>query len=142
MQPDGNTHRSLMAAFRDEAVTVQRYLAFAGLAEAEGHTEIAALFRELAESASLNAQGHLDWLRRASDPSTGLPMGPTADNLRSALVAESTASTTTYPDRSAEALAEGLTDVASWLDCMATYKKSHLERFTEALDALSHGGTP
>ena len=139
MQSNSPTHGSLREAFADEARTAQRYLYFAELAEIEGHGEAAVLFRELAESATHNAHGHLDWLRRIGDPLTDLPMGDTEQNLRCAVAREAMESTTTYPRWARQALEEGFTDVASWLDCLATYKRAHLERFRAALQAPRDG---
>jgi len=139
------THENLRAAFAAEAQDVHRYLYFAGIAEIEGWSDVAALFREVAESGSCAAHGQLDFLERVGDPATGLPIGETERNLAAAIVTASREATALYPSLAAAARADGLPDVASWFENLARQKASHVRRLEEARAALAgsrRGGAP
>ena len=77
------THDNLKEAFAGESQANRRYLYFAQKADVEGHPDIAALFRSVAEGETGHAFGHFDFLAEVGDPVTGVPVGSTTDNLRS-----------------------------------------------------------
>ncbi len=54
-------------------------------ADVEGHSEVAAVFRSAAEGETGHAFGHLEFMEAIGDPATGEPIGPTEDNLKSAI---------------------------------------------------------
>ena len=86
--PDLNgskTHDNLKEAFAGESQANRRYLYFAQKADVEGYPDVAALFRSVAEGETGHAFGHFDFLATVGDPVTGEPVGPTADNLKSAI---------------------------------------------------------
>ena len=56
-----------------------------------------ALFRPPAEGETGHAHGHLEWLEQCGDPATGLPIGPTRDNLKAAVAGETHEYTDMYP---------------------------------------------
>src|SRR5581483_12178998 len=72
------THENLKAAFAGESQANRRYLYFAQKADVEGHPDIAALFRSVAEGETGHAFGHFDFLAEVGDPVTGVNVGPTA----------------------------------------------------------------
>ena len=77
-----------MAALAGESQANRRYLYFANKADIEGQNDVAALFRSTAEGETGHAHGHLEWLEQSGDPATGLPIGPTRDNLKAAVAGE------------------------------------------------------
>ena len=58
---------------------------------------MAALFRSVAEGETGHAFGHFDFLRETGDPVTGVPVGPTEDNLKSAIEGETYEYSEMYP---------------------------------------------
>jgi len=78
------THENLKEAFAGESQANRRYLYFAQKADVEGYPDVAALFRSVAEGETGHAFGHFDFLAEVGDPVTGVTVGKTADNLKSA----------------------------------------------------------
>jgi rubrerythrin len=108
--PDLNgtkTHENLKEAFAGESQANRRYLYFAQKADVEGYPDVAALFRSVAEGETGHAFGHFDFLAEAGDPVTGVSVGPTEDNLKSAIEGE-TEYTEMYPGFAKTARDEGL----------------------------------
>src|SRR5882672_5011691 len=91
------TEENLKEAFASESLANRRYLYFAQKADIEGYPDVAALFRSIAEGETGHAFGHLDFLAAVGDPVTGEPVGPTKDNLRSAIARETYEYTEMYP---------------------------------------------
>src|SRR5581483_4424977 len=79
------TEENLKEAFAGESQANRRYLYFAQKADVEGYPDVAALFRSVAEGETGHAFGHFDYLAEVGDPVTGVPVGPTEDNLKSAI---------------------------------------------------------
>jgi len=133
------TEGNLKEAFAGESQANRRYLYFAQKADVEGYPDVAALFRSVAEGETGHAFGHFDFLAEGGvgDPATGEPVGPTADNLKSAIAGETYEYTEMYPGFSKTAREEGFVDVAEWLETLARAEKSHAGRFQQGLDALS-----
>jgi rubrerythrin len=133
------TEDNLKAAFAGESQANRRYLYFAQKADIEGYPDVAALFRSVAEGETGHAFGHFDFLAEGGvgDPATGEPVGPTSDNLKSAIAGETYEYTEMYPGFSKTAREEGFEDVAEWLETLARAEKSHAGRFAQGLDALS-----
>ena len=130
------THDNLKAAFAGESQANRRYLYFAAKADVEGQNDVAALFRSTAEGETGHAHGHLDYLKAAGDPATGLPIGNTEKNLRAAVAGETHEYETMYPGMAKQAREEGFDDVAEWFETLAKAEKSHAGRFAKALDSL------
>jgi rubrerythrin len=130
------TEANLREAFARESQANRRYLYFAQKADIEGYPDVAALFRSVAEGETGHAFGHLEWLAEVGDPTTGEPIGDTADNLRSAIAGETYESTEMYPDFAKTAREEGFEEIAEWLETLARAEKSHAGRFGEGLDSL------
>ena len=130
------TETNLKEAFAGESQANRRYLYFAQKADVEGHPDVAALFRSVAEGETGHAFGHFDFLAEVGDPATGEKVGSTSDNLKSAIAGETYEYTEMYPGFSKTAREEGLEEVAEWLETLARAEKSHAGRFTQALESL------
>ena len=131
------THDNLKAAFAGESQANRRYLYFANKADIEGQNDVAALFRSTAEGETGHAHGHLEFLEQVGDPATGLPIGPTRDNLKAAVAGETHEYTVMYPGMAKMAREEGFDEIADWFETLAKAERSHANRFQKALDALA-----
>ena len=130
------TEENLKAAFAGESQANRRYLYFANKAESEGQNDVAALFRATAEGETGHAHGHLEWLEQCGDPATGLPIGPTRDNLKAAVAGEIHEYTDMYPGMAKTARDEGHVEVADWFETLAKAERSHANRYVRALSEL------
>ena len=130
------THENLKAAFAGESQANRRYLYFAKNADVEGHPDLAGLFRDTAEGETGHAHGHLDWLKSAGDPATGLPIGDTAKNLAAAVAGETYEYTEMYPGMAKKAREEGFAEIADWFETLARAEKSHAGRFAKLLESI------
>jgi rubrerythrin len=131
------THQNLKDAFAGESQANRRYLYFAKIADVEGYPEVAGNFRDTAEGETGHAHGHLDYLKRAGDPATGLPIGDTEKNLAAAVAGETHEYTDMYPGMAKAAREEGFEEIADWFETLAKAEKSHAGRFQSLLDGLS-----
>lgn len=131
------TQENLKEAFAGESQANRRYLWFAQKADVEGYPDIAMLFRSVAEGETGHAFGHMDFLADAGDPVTDTPVGPTLDNLRSAIEGETYEYTEMYPGFAKTARDEGFIEVAEWMEVLARAEKSHAGRFQQGLDSMS-----
>ena len=137
MQLKGSkTEENLQAAFISEAQSNRRYLYFANKADIEGQNDVSALFRSTAEGETGHAHGHLDYLAQVGDPVTGLPIGSSRDNLKSAIASETHEYTNMYSGMAKTARDEGFDEIADWFETLAKAERSHANRFQKALDAL------
>ena len=130
------TEENLKAAFAGESQANRRYLYFAQKADVEGYNDVSALFRSTAEGETGHAHGHLEYLEEVGDPATGMPIGGTADNLRSAVAGETHEYTYMYPGMAKDARDEGFDEIADWMETLAKAERSHANRFQKALDSL------
>ena len=130
------TEDNLKAAFAGESQANRRYWYFANKADIEGQNDVAALFRSTAEGETGHAHGHLEWLEQCGDPATGLPIGPTRDNLKAAVAGETHEYTDMYPGMAKTAREEGFEEIADWFETLAKAEKSHAGKFQKTLDAL------
>ncbi len=108
-------------------------------ADIEGYPDVGGLFRDTSEAETGHAFGHLDFLKEAGDPVTGLPIGSTEQNLKSAIDGETYEFTEMYPGFAKAALGEGFEEIAEWFETLAKAEKSHAGRFTKGLQTLSLG---
>ena len=130
------THENLKAAFAGESQANRRYLYFSKVADVEGYTDIAGLFRDTADGETGHAHGHLDFLKQTGDPATGKPIGSTDKNLAAAVAGETYEYTEMYPSMAKKAREEGFDDIAEWFETLAKAEKSHATRFQKMLDTL------
>ena len=131
------TEDNLKAAFAGESQANRRYLYFANKADIEGQNDVAALFRSTAEGETGHAHGHLEWLEQCGDPATGLPIGPTRDNLKAVVAGETHEYTDMYPGMAKTARAEGHDEIADWFETLAKAERSHANRYAKALAELA-----
>ncbi len=131
------THQNLKDAFAGESQANRRYLYFAKVADVEGYPEVAANFRETAEGETGHAHGHLDFLKVAGDPATGLPLGDSVLNLKAAIAGETHEYTDMYPGMAKTAREEGFAEVADWFETLAKAEKSHAGRFQKMLGTIA-----
>jgi rubrerythrin len=134
------THEALKEAFAGESQANRRYLFFARQAELEGHTEVASLFRDTAESETGHAFGHLEFLAQVGDPATDAPIGTTVDNLKSAAAGETYEFTAMYPTFAKTAREEGFEEIADWFSTLARAERTHAGRYEKALEKLAAEG--
>ena len=130
------TEQNLKDAFAGESQANRRYLYFAAKADVEGQNDVAALFRSTAEGETGHAHGHLEFLEAVGDPATGLPIGATRNNLKSAIAGETHEYTDMYPGMAKAAREEGFDEIADWFETLAKAERSHANRYQKALDAL------
>lgn len=130
------SHENLKHAFAGESQANRRYLYFARVADIEGYPDIGGLFRDTSEAETGHAFGHLDFLKEVGDPCTGVPIGTTAKNLKSAVEGETYEYTEMYPGFAKTAREEGLSELAEWFETLAKAEKSHAGRFAKGLDNL------
>jgi rubrerythrin len=130
------SHDNLKHAFAGESQANRRYLYFARVADIEGYPDVGGLFRDTSEAETGHAFGHLDFLKEVGDPCTGVPIGTTAKNLKSAVEGETYEYTEMYPGFAKTARDEGLAELAEWFETLAKAEKSHAGRFAKGLDTL------
>jgi rubrerythrin len=117
------TLKNLKAGFVAESQAHLRNLAFAMKAEQDGYSQVARLFRAIAEAESVHAFNHFRLLGAASD---------TQENLESAFERENLAAST-YPQFIREANEEGNTSVATILGYSRDVEKGHAQLYKKAL---------
>ena len=130
------SHQNLKEAFARESQANRRYLYFARVADIEGYPDIGGLFRDTSEAETGHAFGHLDFLKEVGDPCTGVPIGSTENNLKSAVQGETYEYSEMYPGFAKTAREEGLPELAEWFETLAKAEKSHAGRFSKGLDGL------
>ena len=132
-----DTFENLKQAFAVESQAISRYQYYATIADFEGHTDVARFFGEVAESDSVSAHGHLDFIKTVGDPVTGTPIGETGGNLRAAVGADLAHARDLYPSMAARAREEGFADIADWFEVLAKSKTRHASLFQKIVDSLS-----
>ena len=130
------TEQHLKDAFAGESQANRRYLYIAAKADVEGYNDVATVFRSTAEGETGHAHGHLEYLEAVGDPATGLPIGPTGNNLKAAIAGETHEYTDMYPGMAKAARGEGFEEIADWFETLAKAERSHANRFQKALDTL------
>ena len=113
------SHENLKGAFAGESQANRRYLYFARRADIEGFPDIGGLFRDTSEAETGHAFGHMDFLKEVGDPATGVPIGNTEANLKSAIEGETYEYTQMYPGMAKTARDEGLAELAEWFETLA-----------------------
>jgi rubrerythrin len=137
---ESKTHQNLKAAFAGESQANRRYTWMAQVAEKEGLPEVAGLFKHSADGETGHALKHLMFLAaQAGDPATGLPLGDTLTNLKSAVAGETYEYTDMYPEFARVAREEGPTEIAAWFETLTKVERFHAGRFQDALTRLQSG---
>lgn len=130
---------NLKTAFAGESQANRRYLYFAKQADTEGYSDVANAFRRIGDGETAHAHGHFDMLVRfgAGDPVTDMPVGTTANNLKSAIAGEEYEFSEMYPGFAKEARDEGYDEIAEWFEVMAKSEKAHANTFKKILANLN-----
>ncbi len=128
---------NLKEAFAGESQANRRYLYFARVADIEGFPDIAGLFKDTADAETGHAFGHLDFLKQVGDPVTGVPIGKTELNLKSAVEGETYEYTQMYPGMAKTAREEGYAELSEWFETLAKAEKSHAGRFNKGLTQVA-----
>ena len=120
------TLENLKGGFVAESQAHLRNMAFAMKAEQEGYSQVARLFRAVAEAEAVHAFNHSRLLGAVSG---------TQENLESAFERENLASRV-YPQFIREANEEGNTNVAKILSYSRDVEKGHAKLYKKALDHM------
>jgi len=127
-----DTKSNLEEAFAGESQANRKYLFFAEKADADGHKQVARLFRAAAEAETVHARNHLKVLGGIKS---------TADNLKAAVGGEQHEFTEMYPGFIKQAKAEGKGDAERSFDLANRVEQIHHGLFRSALDSLEKGQT-
>jgi rubrerythrin len=84
---------------------------------------VSALFRSTAKGETGHAHGHLEYLEEVGDPATGMPIGGTSDNLKSAAAGETHEYTDMYSGMAKDARDKGFDEVADWMKTLLWHAK-------------------
>jgi rubrerythrin len=120
----------LKAAFAGESQANRKYLAFAKKADAEGHPQVARLFRAAAEAETVHALNHL----RIDGG-----IGSTAENLEEAVSGETHEFTEMYPEFLEIARKDGNGQALWSFDMANQVEEIHAGYFEAALKAMESG---
>ena len=137
----GLTYANLYAAVQGETNANAHYKAFAAKAQQEGYGAVARLFYATADAEMLHANA--EWAILVSMGASVRPVaqsfsvGTTAENLNAAFDGETYEYTTMYPDFSAMADAEGLSDVAELFTRTGRVEQMHAQNYADALAKLN-----
>lgn len=123
------TESNLKEAFAGESQANRKYLAFAQMAEQEGHHQAAKLFRAAAEAETVHAHAHLRALKG---------VGTTAENLKEALGGETYEFESMYPPMIEAAESEGQDAALRSFKFANEVEKIHADLYQKALDTLSN----
>jgi rubrerythrin len=124
------TQENLQAAFAGESQANRKYLAFAAKADAEGHGQIAKLFRAAAAAETVHAHSHLRVMNG---------VGSTKQNLQAAIEGEGHEFKEMYPGFIKQAEAEGNKAAVISFRKANAIEKIHHDLYTKALETLTAG---
>jgi rubrerythrin len=124
-----STMDNLKEAFAGESQANRKYLAFAKKADAEGHTQIAKLFRAAADAETVHAHAHL----RVMDG-----INSTEENLKAAIEGETEEFEEMYPGFIEEAKAEDNTAAVITFENANAVEKIHAELYKKALENMGN----
>jgi rubrerythrin len=124
-----DTENNLKNAFAGESQANRRYLAFAKKAEAEGHAQVAKLFRAAADAETVHALNHLRELGGIRS---------TKENLLEAISGETHEFQNMYPQMIKEAEAEGIKGALRSFTYANEVEKIHARLYQKALEHLGN----
>ncbi len=125
-----STQDNLQSAFAGESQANRKYLAFAAKADAEGHPQIAKLFRAAAAAETVHAHAHFRVMGGVKD---------TKQNLEAAIEGEGYEFKEMYPGFIQEAEAEGNKAALISFRNANAVEKTHYDLYSAALEALEAG---
>jgi rubrerythrin len=117
----------LREAFAGESQANRKYLAFAEMADKEGYSQAARLFRAAAEAETIHAHNHLKALKG---------IGATAQNLQAAIDGETHEFQHMYPEMIEAARAEGNKEAERTFVYANEVEKVHAELYRKVLAGL------
>jgi len=123
----GKTEQNLKEAFAGESQANRKYLAFAKKADAEGHPQVARLFRAAAMAETVHAHAHLRALKG---------VGSTEANLKEAIGGETHEFQSMYPQMITDAEAEGNKEAQRSFEYANAVEKVHAALYQKALESL------
>jgi len=121
------TMENLAAAFAGESQANRKYLAFAKQADKEGYSQVAKLFRAVAEAETIHAHSHLKEMGGINS---------TEENLRSAMEGEIYEFSEMYPEFIEVARKEGAKSSERTFHFANEAEKAHAELYRKALEGL------
>jgi len=121
------TENNLLEAFAGESQANRKYLAFAEKADAEGHKQVAKLFRAAAAAETVHAHAHLRVLGGIRS---------TKENLQEAISGETHEFTSMYPQMIKDASSEGFDPAMRSFSFANTVEKTHAELYQKAFNTL------
>ena len=124
---NSKTEKNLMEAFAGESQANRKYLAFAEKADAEGHKQIAKLFRAAAAAETVHAHAHLR---------TAGGINSTEYNLQEAISGETHEFESMYPQMIEEAKAEGFDAALRSFSFANAVEKVHADLYQKAVDSF------
>lgn len=125
------TEHDLTDAFAGESQANRKYLAYAKKAEAEGYYQAAKLFRAAAESETIHAHRHLDFIGG---------VGETTANLTAAIAGETYEYTAMYPAFMTDAAAAGDDNVAAYIKYLIKVEEEHAGLYKDMMETLGNAG--
>lgn len=135
------TLANLNAAFQGESNAAHRYAAFAEKAAAEGHAQVARLFRAAARAESIHRDSHKKAILSLGGEIKDfkleeLKVGATAENLRAAIKGETYERDTMYPEFLTQAKKDDAKPAVRTLLYAQKAEAEHARLYQEALDNL------
>ncbi|NYT20168.1 MAG: rubrerythrin family protein [Methanosarcinales archaeon] len=124
-----STMENLNEAFAGESMANRKYLAFAKMADKEGFSQIAKLFRAAAAAETVHAHNHLKVMGEVKT---------TEENLREAITGETMEFNEMYPAFIEEAEKEGNKQAVRSFDLANKVEKVHAELYQKALDNMDN----
>ncbi len=121
------TEQNLKEAFAGESQANRKYLAFAKKADADGHPQVAKLFRAAAMAETVHAHAHLKALKG---------IGSTEENLKEAVGGETHEFQNMYPQMIKDAEEEGSKEAQRSFEYANAVEKIHAALYQKALDSL------
>ena len=134
---------NLQAAFAGETTASAKYAAYAKKAEAEGHRQIALLFKAASASEKVHANNHRAALEEIGE--SAKPVNPefivktTTENLEDAIAGESYEISTMYPEFLANASRADMQMALLSLNYAYKTEQKHKPLYEKALAALHNG---
>ncbi len=122
------TEQALKDAFAGESQANRKYLAYAEKADAEGHPQVARMFRAAAEAETVHAHNHLRALGA---------IGTTEENLKDAIAGETHEFTSMYPEMIEFAKAEENAEALRSFHLANVVEKTHAELYEGLLGSMS-----
>jgi rubrerythrin len=121
------SEQSLRDAFAGESQANRKYLAYAEKADAEGHAQVAKMFRAAAAAETVHAHNHLRALKG---------IGTTEENLKDAIAGETHEFKSMYPEMIEHAKADDNKEALRSFMLANTVEKTHAELYEGLLGTL------